>query len=859
MAQAQAETQVALLATVVLLLDEEAEHVAEQVLRLCLTLDPLARARLRILRVTDAGGRLMAATIVEDQGALQPAIGMLNAPQDRGDPNATRLASSSAGPHLKRGAPQVFEQALNGTLQDALRTTGSDPLNDKGFYLIPNDLAVYLVGRIDSPLLGKVAEATQNVTRAVATHTDARRFALLISAAPLGEQDLAVTPIRLGARSTPIWQSNALHQPWQQLLPWHSHGGEPPLLYTFIFEAWDEAGRYHDRPQLHYALAEALFALFATGMLDHPALKDALDLSTAALDGMGLNRVGSIGTSLVTTPTRGMIDFLAHRLAADVLLSRGLLGQEGGVIAPALEPTLKDQARHDSELWLTKIWQARLYPNHYALPPRLPPRVLAGKLTTWSSLALSTANPDPTGLFWRWQTRGYPLDDEQYWNFIAQNEFETATEVRQWETRADGTFANIEQAIWQDIDQALQDRARQPEGVERAIGFTRTLRDLLVAEQHRLLQDGQELRAQLDQHHRQYEDLVRRAHPADGIPLFPDPPASSEVVRLPRHMEALTHDVTETAFTRVPLPGTLALVGALLAIFGIFAVPVLGQLPFVAHGPEVVRHLFSGSQRAVAGATTLFVIFGLVAIMPFARWRELRRWQRHLAEERTLLHLARAKAYEHAQVLQIIANLILRLNQERDALLGWASQIQLTANGLNETAARLAQEYQASAPLARDIFVVRGQIWEGRNPDELYDQVRQRQPEPALILGFLRHVQTHAGGIDQALRSHTLAHLALEYLYGVLRQDTAELPFAAWNATTAADALDRAIQAARIPMQPHQAGRPLGYFGALVAHPSVAWLPRLTETRSVVFLRGPAPQWCFIARVQTRAPYPLIH
>lgn len=858
MVQTQAETQVALLATVVLLLDDEAEQVAAQVLRLCLTLDPLARARLRILRVQDAGGRLMAATVVEEQGALQPVPDASFMVQADSDPNATRQASS-AGPGLKHGTPQAFEQALNSTLQDALRTTGSDPLGDKGFYLIPNDLAVYLVGRIDTPILAKVAEATQNVTRAIATHTDARRFALLISAAPVGEQDLAVTPIRLGARSTPIWQSNALHQPWQQILPWHSHGGEPPLLYTFIFEAWDEAGRFHDRPQLHYALAEALFALFATGMLDHPAFKDALDLSTAALDGMGLNRVGSIGTSLVTTPTRGMIDFLAHRLAADVLLSRGLLGQEGGIIAPTLEPTLKDQARQDGERWLTEIWQKKLYPNHYALPPRLPPRVQDGKLTTWTPLALSTANPDPTGIFWRWQTRNYPLAEDQYWNFIVQNEFESTTEVQQWEARAAGGYATLEQAIWQEIDQALQQRALQPEGVERAIGFTRVMRDLLVAEQHRLLQDGQELRAQLDQHHRQYEDLVLRAHPADGIPLFPDPPERSNIVRLPRHLEALTHDVTETAFTRVPLPATLALMALLVALVGYFAGPVVGQLPFIAHGPDGLRQLFTGPQQHLAGMGGLLLIFGLVSLFPFARGRELRRWQRHLAEERTLLHLARAKAFEHAQVLQIIANLIQRLNQERDQLLGWASQIQLTANGLNDTAARLAQDYQASAPLARDIFVAQGQIWEGRNPDELYDQVRQRQTEPALILGFLHHVQTHAGGVNQALRTHTLAHLSLEYLYGILRRDTADLPFASWKAATAEDALDRAIQAARIPMQPHQAGRPLGQFNALVAHPSVAWLPRLSETRKVAFLPGPAPQWCFIARVQTRAQYPLIH
>ena len=54
MAQAGSETHVSLLATVVLLLDDEAEQIAAQLLRLCLTLDPLTRSRLRLLRVREA-------------------------------------------------------------------------------------------------------------------------------------------------------------------------------------------------------------------------------------------------------------------------------------------------------------------------------------------------------------------------------------------------------------------------------------------------------------------------------------------------------------------------------------------------------------------------------------------------------------------------------------------------------------------------------------------------------------------------------------------------------------------------------------------------------------------------------------
>ena len=71
MAQIPTGTQVALLGTVVLLLDNEAEEIGRQFSRLCLTLDPVAQARLKLLRVTqDATGRLLAAPFAGSQQQL---------------------------------------------------------------------------------------------------------------------------------------------------------------------------------------------------------------------------------------------------------------------------------------------------------------------------------------------------------------------------------------------------------------------------------------------------------------------------------------------------------------------------------------------------------------------------------------------------------------------------------------------------------------------------------------------------------------------------------------------------------------------------------------------------------------------
>jgi hypothetical protein len=850
---AQAESQVALLATVALLLDDEAEAVAAQVLRLCLTLDPLARARLRLLRVRGQAGRLMAEAVTEDSAALAPNTSGIGAASHPGDPNATQAAGAAVA-RLRHGPAQPFEQALQQTLQEVLRTSGSDPLPARGFALVPNDVALHLVGRIDTPLLAPVAQAARNISGALGAQLGSRRFGLLLAAAPPGEQDLAVTAARPG-QMVPAWQETARRQPWNDLLAWHSHGGEPPLLYTFIFEAWDEAGRYLDRPQLHYTVAEALFALFATGMLDHPAFKEALDLSTAAVDSARLNRIGSIGASLITSPTQGMLDYLAHRLAADLLLRRGLLGEEGGVAAPVVIPALNEQTQRETQQWLTTIWQARVYPGKYALPRGLPPRIAGEKLTSWAPLAISRAAPNPAGLTARWEERDFPLNDEQYWDLVAQHEYDTARDLQEWDKDAAAAFAALGNQLWDDIRATTLQRVTQTEGIERALAYARALRDLLIAEQHRLQQDQRELEAQLDQHHRQYDAIVRRAHRDDGIPAFPDPPARPGVERLPGNLEALTHDTTAAAFTRTPLPATLGLVALLVAVFGAAFADVAGRVTAL---PAPLRATLTGPNGHLAGAGIMLALFAVTALAPLTQTRALRRWQRHLAEERALLNLAHAKTVEHALTLQLIDGLVARLNIERDNLLDLTQQVRQAAEGLAVTAAKLAAEYTASASLARDIFVAQGQLWEGRDPAELYAQVRERQDEPVILPRFLQYVQAHAGGVAPALRQGRLEALALEFMYAQLRQELNDLPFAAWSNAAAADALARAVQAARVPLQTHAAGRPMGQFALLAAHPEVAWLPRLADQQHLATVPGPSPRWCLVARAQTRASYPLV-
>src|SRR5215469_16050681 len=120
------ETHVALLGTVVLLLDDEAEAIGTQLLRLCQTLDPLAQARLRLLRVSREQGEMKAMAFSTDQRQLVPVeaqaaisgvmpVSAISGPVS--DPNLT-LAPSSA-PRVSYGLMQPFEVALRGAIQEA--------------------------------------------------------------------------------------------------------------------------------------------------------------------------------------------------------------------------------------------------------------------------------------------------------------------------------------------------------------------------------------------------------------------------------------------------------------------------------------------------------------------------------------------------------------------------------------------------------------------------------------------------------------------------------------------------------------------------------------------------------------------
>jgi hypothetical protein len=122
----------------------------------------------------------------------------------------------------------------------------------------------------------------------------------------------------------------------------------------------------------------------------------------------------------------------------------------------------------------------------------------------------------------------------------------------------------------------------------------------------------------------------------------------------------------------------------------------------------------------------------------------------------------------------------------------------------------------------------------------------------------MQYIQAHAGDVIRALNEHTIGSFALSFMRAQLQSDAGDHPFTQWEQATAQQALQRAIQAATIPLQPQLAGQPLGHFDALAVHPSVPWIARMAAEYGLTAVPAPTDQWCLVARFITRARHALL-
>jgi hypothetical protein len=754
-------------------------------------------------------------------------------------------------PILSLGLSQPFEIVLRNSLQEAMHSGGVEQLAEKGFTLVPNELAIYIVGRADSSLLAPVARVVHQIARTIGTQTDARRFAFLISTPPNNE--IYASPGQDPGEKT--WKTLVMGQPWRSLLSWQQ--GEPPLHYAFFYEAWDEASRYHSTEELHYILAEALYAIFTTGILDQAQFKDSLDFSSASLDSSGgLNRLGSIGAVQITNPSLNMIDYLARRFAADVLIRRGLMSVQTKQSSPLSHKTFQQEAKEDAEKWLQGMLRSRLIPGNHPLPSGLPPRELGdGQTGEWTGLMLSTASPDPAPLLWRWTGMGLYLDDERFWNSVLQNDWETARETRKWEEGLSRQLVHRGGEVANDLENAIRWRTLGPNGAERARSFAIETSNILRTESQLLTEAKDKLSQDLDVHHRVLEDDLRHTHSHRGVPQRPNPPEHDKIPYLPRNMEAISHEVIANAFKKVPMPWTLITTGLLLALVGALFTHPIAKLPFI---PNEIRSILNRTEGWAWGTGVMLFLFSIMLIPFIFNAINLRRWQKRYRGERMVLWLSYAKERERVRMEAIVENVQHEADLAQQHIDSWTRGLEESANKLNQQAL-LLRKTVSSAPLTRDVFVAQGKIWESNNPDQLYLSLRQQIKEEVIIDEFLRYMEAHAGTVIISLKQDTIGSFALDFMSDYLRRYIESQPFTMWDAATTGQALDRALSAAKVPMQPQVAGHPLSSIEYISASTSIPWIPRMAEERSIVLIPSSQESGAIVMRVVTRARHILVN
>jgi hypothetical protein len=860
MAEPRSAARVPLLATVVLLLDDEAEEIGRQLGNLCAPLDPLVQARLQLVRVTRDSTRLLGAMLAGNQGLF--AVDS-NAPALVGATSGIRPAAQLAAPQQRLGwqAAEPFADVLRATVAQAQHIGGAEALGAHGYRLVPNDLAIYLIGRVDTPWLADAAKEAHRTVRSLTEQSDARRFALLV-AAPPPEASFS-TP---GARDD--WRDRAARQPWHDLLAWRDprtgQVNEPPLHYAFLYEPWDDKSQFLRYDDVHYAMAESLFMLFSTGLLEDPGFKDALDFSMAPLDSSpAINRVGSIGTSLVAEPSVALTRYLSYRLAADVLIQRNLIGAEGGVVLPDAHRHTTDAAVQQAEIWRKQSLLPRLIGDKWALPGSMPPRLVGPRGTdTWDLLALGPAVPDPSPLTTRWQvaSRRLIFDDEKFWNLTAQIEFETSNDFAVWRETLAKNYAALSADLQREMGHEISQRALAPEGLERGGAFAQALTAMLQNEMRATENEGTEVVRQLQEHHLHLTELLRSRH-ASGVPRFPEVRPLREIPRMAPQTESLFHDVIDSAFARTPAPATLVLLAVVLAIFGAAAVGPLSLLPGVAHLPAQVRTAMTGPASHFWGAGAMLALYVIVLLCGVA-WRvaTLKRWERDYARERTLLWLGQARGYEHRERLAVLRDLIAAVQQRQVDVQRWRQSLSAVAAHLNDQAYEIATDGTLAVALSRDLYITQGTVWDGANLDDLYLHQRERLPESRIGAEFLLYVQSRSGDVDRVLDEGGIEPFAVEFMS---RQLAASMddpsPFEQMNAEQSRVVVDRALAAARVPLRPRTDGTLPAHFDCVAANGALTWIARAASEQHLALVPVPRKQWILVAHVTTRTTHALVN
>lgn len=848
-----------LIATAVLALDDEAEHACGHLSVLTQATDPMIRDRLVMLRVVNTPQTVMAMPLVAAERTAVPALVGGMALQEEYIPVALPQPVQESA--LVRGDPEALlplRQSLRAITERVLHS-GNEPGEQSGYVLTPSELLVFVLGRADSPLLVQTAQAIREIAQTLTQHLQIQRIALLIVSPP-SEDDSARNHSGAPAQRQDAnsWQRQIVQQPWKSLLSWSN--GEPPFHYAMLFDAWNEAGRHVNRIERHFAIAEAIWAMFSSGILLQPSVREAFDLSTAAMDIAGTSRLGAISAVQIGAPDDLLLDILSHRFAADVLIRRGLLGNAGGLTSTDTKKKLEEEAQSQVKQWFATTFRRNIVPDYYALPAGMPVRLLEnGKHGEWYGLRLSTTSISSAALTWRWShPHRIILNDEHFWNLVVQHEFETIREQQTWVDQQEENYDHHFYEMQQDLVEQIRWRTLGIHGAERARIFIRSILARLDEEEHIITLAREQAQQDLDTHHHALEERLHNMHPHKGIPQVPNPPVHFDVPRLPRSMEAIFHDIIDARFARTPNPSTLLLAGALIAIIGTIVGGPLLASPIAHYATPSLTAVFDHAPISILTGG-LFLILFLLTLLATALPNIVRLYniERSFFAERTLLWQAETKLREHDIVLNHIVLMKKRIGNTIQFIDAWMQNIEQAASQLLFEAT-IQEQRIAPVKFANDVFVVNGMIWSGHDVATLYHSAREQIAEGEIIDEFLRYIETHAQDALLFLQEDRIGMFALEYMRERLRATLGTDPFAQWSIDIARAALDQAETNARIPYQSPPTGRPQGLVEAVTIHPSIPWLTKIAAERSMLALPGASPRRCTVVRIATRLTHPLI-
>ncbi|GLV54413.1 hypothetical protein KDH_12600 [Dictyobacter sp. S3.2.2.5] len=207
----------------------------------------------------------------------------------------------------------VREDALESLIEWSLRTiqTGRrlNAIRDAGYILSDTRAQIYIVGGADVPYLASVL---QMVHRRLSKVHLATNVCYMLSSFQLRQQTgPLVTPTAYASVPNPSLTNSDCE------VPYWAEREIPNFCFIYEDQVFYPQQQFVSEDESYYALAEALFGLLVTGLLNTPQLQAALHINPATPN---YGNVGSISSSFIVFPKTSVLSYCSARLSIALLV-----------------------------------------------------------------------------------------------------------------------------------------------------------------------------------------------------------------------------------------------------------------------------------------------------------------------------------------------------------------------------------------------------------------------------------------------------------------------------------------------------------------------------------------------------------